>query len=505
MLKKRIKYSISLLLSVCILLSVSYKSSIGQETNNWEYNVSQTEKNYTVDNIPKKVLKEITKHIKGFQYIPGGTFIMGESDNFDQFSDSDSTLLLYNTPRRVTVPSFYICDHEVTNAEYREFVNWVRDSIARELLADAGYENYRNNETGKILRDLKIDWNSEKEEYRESLSPLYISSEELYYRKKEFDNTKLVYTLNTSNEGKNSISVYPDTLVWIRDNKAYSYNESLSKMYFWHSSYDNFPVVGISWEQAEAYCIWKTNQIKEALLNSKNNDNVFPEIILPTEAQWEYASLSIIEQNTTEAGEINQNIYPWNQSGLQDSRGNYLANFGPITDQNGFKIKSFSENKTELKNKESDYLFTTPIKSFPANNFKLYDMGGNVAEWVFDYASSIYSNDYEILGMDSLIVNVNDDLQTAFDKIATRNSSLNSAGPDITNKFYVERLMLQAKKEMHDAKVLDAIKNGRIVKGGSWISRPRNLQCSGREVFSQNKQSAFIGFRIAMKIPTADE
>ena len=167
---------------------------------------------------------------------------------------------------------------------------------------------------------------------------------------------------------KESIAVYPDTTVWLKDFN-YAYNEPLYDGYFWHSAYKNYPVVGVTWDQARAYCNFKSklkSDYNESLKKKKQKAMAFR---LPTEAEWEYAARGGKENAT----------YPWGGPYLQDDRGCYLANFKP-------KRGNYIEDE-----KKGTYTYTAPVKKVPKNGFGLYDMAGNVAEWTESpYNNSTY-------------------------------------------------------------------------------------------------------------------
>ena len=117
---------------------------------------------------------------------------------------------------------------------------------------------------------------------------------------------------------KMSIAVYPDTTVWLKDFN-YAYNEPLYDGYFWHSAYKNYPVVGVTWEQARAYCNFRTKFKSDYNQSQKKKKQRAMAFRLPTEAEWEYAARGGKENAT----------YPWGGPYLIDDRGCYLANFKP--------------------------------------------------------------------------------------------------------------------------------------------------------------------------------
>jgi sulfatase modifying factor 1 len=344
----------------------------------------------------------------GMALIPGGSFTMGKQDQ-----DVIGTM---STPTKtVTIRPYYMDETEITNNEYKEFVFWVRDSIVRtrlgiqqefaELLTtteegESGpsggihdyafavadttdatpyqkymYDNYYS--FGEGIDSIKpLSWETDiiwkKEDfpdvdYVEVMDSLFISREEavdgvptfnvklLNYRYTWFDRN------NAAKKGgkikdfiKNEIlNVYPDTAVWVKDFN-YSYNDPMHQDYFYHQSYGDYPVVGVSWEQANAFCNWRTRKKNDYLKSKKNRISV-PDFRLPTEAEWEYAARGGLEFAT----------YPWGSGGTQSDRGCFLANFKPVRG-----------------NYAADgALYTMEAKSYNANDYGLYNMAGNVSEW----------------------------------------------------------------------------------------------------------------------------
>ena len=347
----------------------------------------------------------------GMELIPSGSFVMGKSEE-----DMASAL---NAPTKTfTVKSFYMDNTEITNAEYRQYVNWVKDSIVRVKLAvladdlgltpeDEGiglyafkesdttdmtpYEKYKfynaptdpeNPYAGYTLnRAEDIIWNTKDypdEYYAEVMDQLYLSEEETYNGQRSFRVKELKYTYNwldieaaiaaRSDNRKNYIRkevamVYPDTTVWIKD-FAYAYNEPMHNDYFWHDAYSDYPVVGVTWKQAQAFCHWRT-KLKNDDQRARGAQTVNP-FRLPTEAEWEYAA----------RGGIKGGTYPWGGPYLIDGNGRFMANFKP------------QRGDYSLDNA----LYTVEAKSYAANDYNLYNMAGNVSEWT---ASSFDPGSYE--------------------------------------------------------------------------------------------------------------
>ena len=157
------------------------------------------------------------------------------------------------------------------------------------------------------------------------------------------------------------VNVYPDTTAWVNDFDN-AYNEPYVRLYFSHGGYSEYPVVGVSWEQANAFAAWRTEFLRKSL----GREGVYIEPYrLPTEAEWEYAA---------RAG-VNENMYPWEGDlTMSDDRGCFYANFKP---QEGNYVKD-------------GHLITSRVGTYDPNDFGLYDMAGNVSEWTSTaYAESI--------------------------------------------------------------------------------------------------------------------
>lgn len=263
------------------------------------------------------------------------SYIPAKSFTSLSYTGSDSTSLY--GPRVASVAGFYMGRTEVTNKEYREFTQYVKDSMAHTLLGHfkSGADN--------IDWSQSIDWNDNR------LEAILISPEDRIYGRKEIDAEKIRYEIDFFGT-KEIISIYPDTLVWIRD-FSYSYNEPLAKRYFLHSSYNDYPVVGVSLKQTMAFCQWKTRQ-----LMNQSGETYEVVVRLPTSNEWESAAFDIDETRSL----------------FSKDKKKYNCNFGQITGNAGFTEKDF---------KDDGYFYTSPVKNYSAGPFSLYDMKGNVAEW----------------------------------------------------------------------------------------------------------------------------
>ena len=395
----------------------------------------------------------------GMVWIPMGSFNMGPTDQ-------DISWSMNSDIKTVSVDAFWMDETEVTNNEYRQFVHWVRDSLIRSILGEAGMEEYVITEDayGNPIDPPRINWqaeiNYENEEVKTILEDeLYLESDERFYNAKEIDSRLLNYEYywvdfhqaskraNRYNQetqqyegqvvtlrgdtvdvaGRSSfihrdiINVYPDTLVWIRD-FSYSYNEPMAKRYFWHPAYDNYPVVGVDWKQARAFSIWRTRLINNYLAGE--GQSKVHEYRLPTEAEWEYAA----------RGGLDLVKYPWGGPYTRNHLGCFLANFKPLrgnyTDDGG--------------------LYTTRVGSYEPNDYGLYDMAGNVAEWT--------SNSYN----------------------------------ESSYTFYHD---MNPNYEYEAAPEDPVAMKRKVVRGGSWKDIGYFLQTGTRNYEYQDSAKSFIGFR----------
>jgi gliding motility-associated lipoprotein GldK len=351
--------------------------------------------------------KFITFTPYGMVYIPEGNVTLGLGEN-------DPTLIFATQPRTVSVPKFWMDETEITNNEYKQFVNWVRDSIAHTLLGDAeitDVEKYghflkykKGEQAGEVIEPHVINWkedipwNSLNEDVQIALSPLYArSSNYFHYRrlnvaKLNYDYWTFDFEAAAKKEKESSplggmfanrpshidgdidrfishttTNVYPDTLVWIYE-FTYSDNEHMTKNYFSHPQYSHYPVVGVNWIQCQAFCHWRTQQRNDWLLS--RGYPVEHDFKLPSEAQWEWAA----------RGGLQGNPYPWGGPYPANQNGCFLANFKP---QRG----NFTADGS---------LYPAVVAFYNPNDYGLYDMSGNVAEWCSDSYSpsaSIFVSD----------------------------------------------------------------------------------------------------------------
>jgi len=405
----------------------------------------------------------------GMTLVPGGAFIMGKSD--------DDVANVQDAPTKtVTVRSFYMDETEITNSEYRQFVEWVKDSTIRTRLAVTAeeqglkpggkgsktgsigdfafadvdpakmtpydkymYDNYYSLGTDddpyafrKLNKKVKLIKETKKypdEHYVEVMDSMYLPDAESFNGLKTIDVRKLKFKYNqvdlnkaVKKKGRKNffeetppIEVYPDTTVWIKD-WSYSYNEPMHNDYFWHQAYAEYPVVGVNWNQARAFCAWRTMYKNAYVKKLKGRDQV-NSFRLPSEAEWEYAARGGVESGT----------YPWGGPYAKNDRGCFLANFKP--------------NRGDYA--ADGALYTVEAKSFEPNDFNLYNMAGNVSEWT---QSSYDAGAYEFV------------------------STMNPNVADMKNQR-------------------------KVIRGGSWKDVAFFLQVSTRDFEYADSARSYIGFR----------
>ena len=347
----RLTKNIFILITLFVLISCSNTNDISKSTG-WQYN-SVEQGGFEVN---LNVKDQNTG--PGLLFIEGGRFTMGRVEE-DVMSDWN------NISKTVTVSSFYLDETEVRNMDYLEYLHWIK--------------RYFVNEN----------------------SPYFLgtSRPEIYEK------------------------ALPDTLVW-RDKLGE--NEIFINNYLRHPSYRDYPVVGVSWEQANNYCRWRTDRVNERILintcilkddlelidgypfstesylngkyegiiaceikvldksrdektrRAKREDGILlPNYRLPTEAEWEHAALGYIGNNIGENHE-ERKIYPWNGSGVRNNskknQGKIMANFKRGRGDNMGVSGSLNDNAD----------ITAPVKSYWPNDYGLYNMAGNVSEWVAD-------------------------------------------------------------------------------------------------------------------------
>jgi formylglycine-generating enzyme required for sulfatase activity len=398
--------------------------------------------------------------------------------------ESQDSLWGKQTPvRDISVDGFWMDETEVTNSKYRQFVNYVRDSILRERLAEID-ETYRVAKTDKDGEEIGsvINWKKAlprkpSEDEQEIIDGLYVTNPvtgekmldytQLNYRYEVYDYTSAALRRNRLNpeernlntdvtvnpneevwiskdtayiddEGKivretinrqltgpwdflNTyiVNVYPDTTCWVNDFPNAD-NETYMRYYFSNPAYNDYPVVGVTWEQANAFCAWRTEYLLKGLGPAARYVQRYR---LPTEAEWEYAARG-----------KDQNEFPWDNEDVASGRGCFFANFKP---DNG--------NYTKDGN-----LITSRVGIYAANTNGLFDMAGNVAEWT----STIYTE----AGVEAM----------------------NDINPQLKYNAAIEDPYRLKKKS---------------VRGGSWKDPESYIRSAWRSSEYQNQPRSYIGFR----------
>lgn len=281
----------------------------------------------------------------GMVVIPAGTFHMGQADE-----DIAATQINFN--KQVTIGSFYMDDTEITNNEYRQFL----DRMMEDSVQTLGEDYIRTN-------------------------------------------------------------FFPDTTVWVRD-FTYHMGDPMMVYYYSHPAFDNYPVVGVDWNAARYFCRWRTGFLNDY----RYSKGLFPmpDFRLPSEAEWEYAA----------RGGRDMAKYPWGNPYIRNAKGCMLANFKP--GRGNYYDDGFQ--------------YTSPVASFFSNDYGLYDMSGNVAEWCEDaYQAASYSIVW-----------------------------------DLNPTYY------------------DDNEPRKIIRGGSWKDIAYYLETGTRTFEYEDSARAFIGFRCAM-------
>lgn len=400
----------------------------------------------------------------GMNYIHFGSYTMGPSDQ-------DVPYALNAKSKTVTIPAFYIDQTEISNNEYRQFVDYVRDSLMRDFLANADVEGFKqpDRDDGRdwevfVNKGYVLNWEEpidmENEDVFENIyNEFYLQGSDRFYDRQEIDVRKLKYRywwidyrsasvkagkdeeygeLNSLNQLhsirghsdrsqfiiEEQINVYPDTLCWVHD-FTYGFNEPLTENYFWHPAFDNYPVVGVTWGQCQAFCAWRTQILNEFKFDM--GEAFIQRFRLPSEAEWEYAS----------RGGLELAPYPWGGPYIRNNLGCPLANFKPMR---GDYV-------------EDNGCYTVPIDSYSANDYGLWCMAGNVAEWT----------------------------NTAYDE------SVYEFTHDMSSEY-------EYRAQVDDPPSMKR----KVIRGGSWKDIGYFIQTGTRSYEYQDTAKSYIGFRCVM-------
>ncbi|MEM7102200.1 MAG: SUMF1/EgtB/PvdO family nonheme iron enzyme [Bacteroidota bacterium] len=463
----------ALAVAALFLLSSCGKKKMSSSTTGWKYNDTEwggfEKLNYVGQATgPNLVLVE------------GGTFTMG-------MTEQDVMYDYHSVPRRVTVSSFYIDETEVSNINYREYLFWLE----------------------RVFSD---------------------SYPEVY------------------------LKALPDTLVW---REELSFNEPFVETYLRHPAYDDYPVVGVSWVQANDFCKWRSDRVNEMILiekkilnpnpDQKDEDNfnteaylvgqyegsidkqfksstgeerrvkfedgiLLPAYRLPTEAEWEYAALGLLGNQAYAKDEriTDRRLYPWNGSTLRYmKRGKYQ----------GQMMANFKRGRGDfmgMAGKLNDNAhITAPVRSFMPNDYGLYNMAGNVSEWVADVyrpmtsTSLIGTDDHDLNPYRGNVYNqklLDEEGRPVEKDSLGRLRYENVKDEDVANRLNYQRGSVidyldgdQESEVLYNYGVTSLISDkARVIKGGSWNDRAYYLTPGARKFLDEDRSSRSVGFRCAM-------
>jgi len=480
------------LIIIALIVFTACNSKQKSSTTGWRYND------------PKQGAFEVVPYLEqatgpGLVLIPGGTFTMG---NVDQDVMFDYT----NVPHKVTIATFYMDECEVSNIDYLEYLNWLR----------------------------------------------------------------IVFVENASGLEGVYERALPDEKVW---RSPLAYMEDMVENYFRSPAYRHYPVVGVSWIQATQYAEWRTDRVNEKILADLRYINwnpnpspeghfttqaylTYPDFVdqsqsdrrlqyittgdyrhvimedgillpryrLPTEAEWEYAALGLVG-NAIGERLLERNMYPWRGSSLRSDATKYRGDF-----QMNFK-RGRGDYMGVASAPNDGELFPAPVRSFWPNDFGLYNMAGNVAEWVMDVyrpAGTSQLSDYNafrgnlylakerdaegmILERDSIgRIPMVPDADTKNERRTNYKTPFNVNFNDgdwaslmnietATTVDPNETTELMYRRDLRNNYAYSLIgDNARVVKGGSWKDIGYWGQPGNRRFLAEDESTDYIGFRCAM-------